>query len=168
MASSFPSAPAQTQKAQQSPERAAPRGAHSAAQARPGQPWEAALGLGWAESTGGALCAHTEASLGLLAASSPTMAKPRALWRDSRSLVALFEALRKLCNSLYLGCPGGTEDFGKKLAGGNRTTPHPQAYPSAVREQGQHAIRVQWHRSFSPRVRNSLSEISSLGWTRFL
>lgn len=129
MASSFPSAPAQTQKAQQSPERAAPRGAHSAAQARPGQPWEAALGLGWAESTGGALCAHTEASLGLLAASSPTMARPRALGRDSRSLVALFEALRKLCNSLYLGCPGGTEDFGEKAGRREQNYPPPPSLP---------------------------------------
>lgn len=132
MASSFPSAPAQTRKARQSPERAAPGGAHSAAQARPGQPWEAALGLGWAESTGGALCAHMEASLGLLAASSPTMARPRALGRDSRSLVALFEALRKLCNSLYLGCPGGTEAFGKSWQEGTELPPPPKPTPQPL------------------------------------
>lgn len=67
--------------------------------------------------------------------------------------MALLETLRKLCSSLYLGHPRGTEAFGKNYQE-EQNPPH--AHPSFVRKQGQHPVRVQWHPSVSSRVRNGL------------
>lgn len=58
---------------------------------------------------------------------------PRALWRGSGSLVALCEALRKLCSALHLGCPGARRPL-ETAARREQNAPRP---PPALREQGQ-------------------------------
>lgn len=67
---------------------------------------------------------------------------PWALGRDSRSLVALFEVLRKSCSSLSLGfLPGG---LWKKWLEPTHI------YPLVVKDQGQHPVWVRWCLSFLP------------------
>lgn len=55
--------------------------------------------------------------------------------------MALLEALRKLCSSLYLGCPGGTEAFGKSCQEGTEPppTPTPQLLESRVSAPLEHS-----------------------------
>lgn len=124
MASSTPSAPAQTHES--------PGGGPGASPERPapGEPipqprQRAALGsgLGWAGSTGGALCALPR---------PPSGQWPRALWRGSGSPVALCEALGKWCGSLYLGCPGAR----RPLETAARRDQHAPRPPPALGEQG--------------------------------
>lgn len=65
MASSPPSAPAQRGESPgESPERAGPRGAHSTAPPGLAGPGKQCEGPSWAGSTGGALCAGSQAAPG--------------------------------------------------------------------------------------------------------
>lgn len=74
--------------------------------------------------------------------------------------MALSEALRKSRSSLSLGFPGGMEAFGKSCQDGTEPT---HSYPSVVKAQGQHPVRVQWCPSFSSQGQEQL-RLNSPSW----
>lgn len=133
MTSSSPSAPAQIQEGPgESHERTAPRGAHSSAQPGQGSPGKQLGQPGWAESTGGALCAHSEAVPGAARGVLPD----NGHGHDAGTLGAWWLCLKleKLCSPPCLGFPGDMEAFGKdRWEGTEPTTPTPQLLENRVR-----------------------------------